>query len=300
FSVVVVFWAIFHQNGTALTDWAVENTDRRPAGPVKFVTEKFSEFAEDAPLSYYDNAGSDTPRPSRDQLQIVSDETYEALKKEKKLAPGTVTQKQFDAIYARADDTTPMLGREQKLHLVNAELFQSINPGLVIIFTPLLIAFWRSLAQRGMEPSTPGKIGIGLLLTAGGPVIMLLASMATGDGTPNEVKASPWWLFGAYCMLTVGELCLSPMGLSLVSKMAPARMRSLMMGGWFLSTAVGNKLSGIFGELYTEWDHKRFYALLIVCVLAAAGAIFAMLPWLKSELPAEDSGHQDEQQRAAG
>jgi POT family proton-dependent oligopeptide transporter len=296
FGVVIIFWAIFHQNGTALTDWAVENTDRRANAAIQVVTTRMPEFAEDAHVGYFDNAGPDTPRPPRDAFRIVTQEEYDTLKKEKKLSVAEgekipVTQPVFDEIYDDTNANTRTLAPGEKLKLVNAELFQSINPGLVILFTPLLVAFWGWLGRQRREPSTPAKIGIGLVLTACGPLVMLFASLATHDGAPDEVKASAWWLFGAYVMLTLGELCLSPMGLSLVSKMAPANMRSLMMGGWFMSTAIGNKLSGIFGEMYTEWDHPKFYMLLIVCVLVAAGAVFMMLPWLKQQLPVDDPGH---------
>jgi POT family proton-dependent oligopeptide transporter len=77
------------------------------------------------------------------------------------------------------------------------------------------------------------------------------------------------------------------MGLSLVSKMAPKRIRAFMMGGWFVATALGNKLSGVFGEVYQEWDHVKFYVVLIACVLVATGAITVLLPWMKRQMSTE-------------
>src|SRR5207248_4368879 len=121
--------------------------------------------------------------------------------------------------------------------------------------------------------STSAKIGLGLLLTAGGPLIMWAVTNFVRDG---ESKASVSWLFGVYAMMTFGELCLSPMGLSLVNKMAPANLRAFMMGGWFLSTSFGNKISGIFGEVYTDpkTNHYYFWPLLAGAVTLSAALIF--------------------------
>jgi POT family proton-dependent oligopeptide transporter len=91
------------------------------------------------------------------------------------------------------------------------------------------------------------------------------------------------WLVGTYAVITVGELCLSPMGLSLVSKLSPPRLTALMMGGWFLSTSIGNKLSGVLASLWDKYDHKQYF-FMVNCAgaLLAALAIFAMLKWLRN------------------
>jgi proton-dependent oligopeptide transporter, POT family len=289
FGVVVVFWMVFHQNSTALTDWAVHNTDRTANAFVKPVIALAPEFAENAPPEYFKNAGPTTPRPDKSIYQVVPDAVYQELLAKKQLAVEDgkavpVTQKMYDEIFAHADASTPALPPGKQLKLVNAELFQSINPGFVILFTPLVVGVWSMLRRRKKEPSTSAKIGIGLVFTSLSAVVMVAAVYALSEG---ENKASAWWLFGTYSVITVGELCLSPMGLSLVSKMSPLRIRSFMMGGWFLSTAIGNKLSGVFGEKYHEWHHDHFFMINSACVGLAGLAIFALLPWLKRQMSEE-------------
>lgn len=280
----------FHLNTTALNVWARDNTNREPGALVRVVTDTFDEFAEDAPPDYFSNAGPDVARPHANTLAVVSPERYAELKKNKELRvvegePVAVTPALKDKVYARVAESTPVLQEGKHLKLVNTELFQSINAGFVILFTPLVVGFWRMLRLRSMEPSTPAKIGLGLLLTAGGPLVMLLATLASNDG---ELKASAGWLFATYAVVTLGELCLSPMGLSLVNKVSPAHIRAFMMGGWFLSTSFGNKLSGIFGEVYQTMDHRLFWVVLIVSDVVFAGIIFVLLPWLNRQMAGTD------------
>jgi POT family proton-dependent oligopeptide transporter len=192
-----------------------------------------------------------------------------------------VTEGMVGQMFAGTDATTPTLPPGEQLKLVNAELFQSINAGFVIMFAPLVAAFFHFLRGRKREPSIAGKIGTGLLLTGASAIVMVGAVAAAGS---PEGKVSAWWLFSTYAVITVGELCLSPVGLSMVSKLAPARIRAFMMGGWFLSTAIGNKLSGVFGEVYHEWDHTFFFWVNAAAGGAAALAIFALLPWLRRQM----------------
>lgn len=283
FLVVIIFWAVFHLNTTALTVWTRDNTDRVPSPFVEKLIKAVPEFAENAPPEYFKNASSATARPLTSMFEIVTPEVYEQKKaaRELKVAAGervVVTQKMLDEILAKADAATPQLGPGEHLQIVNTELFQSINPAFVVLFTPLVVGFFHWLRTRGWEPSTPAKIGLGLLITGIGPLIMWAATQASGDGA---VKVSVGWLFGTYAAATLGELCLSPMGLSFVNKLSPARIRAFMMGGWFLSTSVGNKLSGIFGELYQKVDHSLFWLVLCGACAFFAGIMFALLPWFK-------------------
>jgi POT family proton-dependent oligopeptide transporter len=148
----------------------------------------------------------------------------------------------------------------------------------VVILTPLVIGFFAFAARKGFEPSTPGKIFWGLIITALSALIMVGAVYVGSNG---QEKVSMWWLIGTYGVITVGELCLSPMGLSLVSKLAPQRLTALMMGGWMLSTSIGNKLSGVLASLWDSYDNKSyFFAVNFVVVLIAAIAILFMLKWL--------------------
>ncbi len=292
YGVVVVFWMVFHQNSTALTEWAKSNTDRQPGSIIQPVIGLAPDFSESAPPEYFYNARPDTPRPDPSTYTIVPDEEYEQLKKDKKLAvrdgvgETPVTQAIFDKVYQGATDATPRLEAGKHLKLVNTELFQSINGGFVMLLAPVMVLLWNLLNRRGREPSTPAKIGLGLFLTGMSAVVMIGAVAAAGS---PEMKVSAWWLFGTYFVITFGELCLSPIGLSLVSKLAPQRLASFMMGGWFMSTAIGNKLSGVFGEAYHEWDHTTLFAVNTGFAVLAAGAIFALLPWLRRQMSVVDA-----------
>jgi POT family proton-dependent oligopeptide transporter len=116
------------------------------------------------------------------------------------------------------------------------------------------------------------------LISALSVLVMVAAVKAGNNGTE---KVSVWWLIGSYGVVTIGELFLSPMGLSLVSKLSPVRITSLMMGGWFLSTSIGNKLSGILASQWDNYDNKADYFRLNFMLLAAAAIfLFLMLKWL--------------------
>jgi POT family proton-dependent oligopeptide transporter len=253
------------------------------------VTEAAPSFAENAPASYFSNAGPQTPRPDKRTFDVVSPEQYKKLEADKELSvvedkPVHVTQEAFDRVYAHASAETPILPPGKHLRVINTELFQSINSGYIIVLTPLIVVFWSFLRRRNAEPSTPAKIGLGLLLTAAGPLIMWAATRHSADGA---VKASAAWLFGTYAAVTLGELCLSPMGLSLVNQMAPRQISAFMMGGWFVATSFGNKLSGICGELYTKMDHPRFWLLMLAANVLFGGIIFGILPWLNRQMAAD-------------
>jgi POT family proton-dependent oligopeptide transporter len=286
FGVVIVFWMTFMLTTTALNVWIRDDTNRQPNAVVRLVTDRRSEFAENAPPSYFFNAGPEVPRPSRATFEIVSSAEYEKLKESHKLrvAEGqkvAVTKEMFDKVFAHTTAETPILEPGKQVKLVNTELFQSINAGYIILLTPVVVWFFGVLRRRRLEPSTPAKIGLGMILDAGGPLIMLGATLVTKDGA---IKAAPAWLFAQYLAVTLGELCLSPMGLSLVNKMAPARISAFMMGGWFVSTSLGNKLSGIFGELYETMDHRHFWIILTASNLLFGGLVFLLLPWLTRQM----------------
>jgi POT family proton-dependent oligopeptide transporter len=148
---------------------------------------------------------------------------------------------------------------------LSPELFQTVNPAFILIFTPLLVTFWNTLRGIGREPATASKIAVGMLLTSGAYAVIALAGRLGGDF--GRVNAS--WLIGTYAVITLAELCLSPMGLSLVSKLAPPRMRGMLMGGWFCATAVGAYLAGFLGTMWDDLRHSSFFAILVVASLAA-------------------------------
>lgn len=148
--------------------------------------------------------------------------------------------------------------------------FQSMNPFFIILFAPLLDVFWRWQARRGTEPTSVSKMAIGSTLLGVSFVVMVAGAQAVGDG-----KGSLLWLLVCVSMLTVGELYLSPVGLSLVTKVSPARIVSMMMGMWFLSSFLGNFLSGAIGVLYTRWSHEAFFLLLTALGVGAGLAMWA-------------------------
>jgi POT family proton-dependent oligopeptide transporter len=171
---------------------------------------------------------------------------------------------------------------------VSGIISNAINPFWVVTLTFPVVWFWQWLDRKGLEPATPTKMAIGMLLTACSFFILYLAAR-TGEATvvgenPYQFKVSPLWLLCSYAVVTLGELMLSPMGLSLVSKVAPVRLRGLMMGGWFVATAIGNKLTMI-GVFWEEWLHSTFFAVLGGMALVMAVVLFLLLKPLKKAMP---------------
>lgn len=213
FTIVIVFWMGFHQNGSTFTYFANDNTDWTASPTV---------------------------------MTIISVLTLG---------------------FADAEN-------------VSGVISNSINPFWIIVLSIPLVKVWGWLNRRGLEPSTPTKMALGMTLAATAFFILYLAARAGGD----TGRVSPWWLIGAYCVISLGELMLSPMGLSLVSKVAPARMRGLLMGGWFVATAIGNKLTMI-GAYWDVWSHSKFFAVLGTLCLGMAVLLFILIRPLKRAMP---------------
>lgn len=213
FAIVIVFWMIFHQNGSTLTYWANDNTDWASSKVLPVIIKIMT-------------------------LGFVSGED------------------------------------------VSGVISNSINPFWIVVLSYPLVMFWNWLGKRGLEPSTPAKMAIGMTLTGISFLTLYAAAISGGD----TGKVSPWWLICSYFIISLGELMLSPMGLSLVSKVAPERMRGLMMGGWFVATAIGNKLTMI-GVYWTVWSHSRFFLTLAVMALVMAFVLLILLRPLKRAMP---------------
>lgn len=126
--------------------------------------------------------------------------------------------------------------------------FQSVNAVAIIIFAPIFVAIWSKLSKKGKEPASPYKQAIGLFLLAVGYLVIAFGVKGLAPG----VKVSMLWLISLYTIHTFGELCLSPIGLSMVNKLAPIRFASLLMATWYLSTAAANKFSGTLSGYYPE------------------------------------------------
>ncbi|MBL7885469.1 MAG: peptide MFS transporter [Flavobacterium sp.] len=252
FAVGMMFWAVFKQNGTALTRWANYYTDRQVTGTTENALNAIylldqKEYV-DKEVQAYDN-----------QFQAVKDDNGEPVKEMgKEVYFKNITPEQKAILETSSN---------KKVSLINTELFQSVNPGWVIILTPLIVFFFAFMRRKGKEPTTPSKIVLGLFISALSCLVMVAAVYASQNGT---VKVSPWWLVGTYGVVTIGELCLSPMGLSIVSKLSPPRLTALMMGGFFLSISIGNKLSGVLASMWYDYENKaNFFIVNIVLLLIA-------------------------------
>lgn len=284
FACVIVFWMVFQQNGNSLTLFARDDTVRTLPAGVANVLEKIDLYEKAAPR-YFSNASADTPRPARTSFKVLSDAEYKKVAESAELLKGfearkeiPVTQKVMDDAYKKATDTTPSLAPGESLPLASTELFQSINALFIILLSPLVVLFFAGLRRMRAEPSTPTKLFIALVLTASACALMAAAVHATNFG---DNKVSHWWLTGTYFILTVAELFLSPIGLSLTSKLAPPHLAGFMMGGWFLATATGNKLAGFMGGLWDQMRHDRLFFLQAGIVAGAALVLLMLLPWLK-------------------
>jgi POT family proton-dependent oligopeptide transporter len=162
--------------------------------------------------------------------------------------------------------TMTLWARDNTATSISPETFQFVNPLGIILFSPLLVLLWNWLRKRGAEPSTVSKIIIGMLLTAATFGIMAAAGVAGGD--TGRVSAS--WLISAYLVIALGEICLSPMGLSLVTKVAPPRHRGTLMGAWFVATGIGGYSAGFIGKYWQTMSHSQFFMLVAgLCVGAA-------------------------------
>ena len=157
--------------------------------------------------------------------------------------------------------------------------FQSFNPLIIILFAPLLDLLWAHQQRRGREPSSVAKMALGCTLLGASFVVMIVGAQVVADG-----KGSMLWLLSCTLLLTLGELYLSPVGLSLVTKVAPARIVSMMLGMWFLSSFAGNFLSGAIGVLYTRWSPEAFFALLTALGIGTGLAIWAFNKPLRGAL----------------
>jgi len=152
--------------------------------------------------------------------------------------------------------------------------FLAFNPFMIFAFTPFVVTLWTWQAARGAEPSTVTKMALGCFGVMAAYLIMVLAALDAGGG-----KVSWLWLFGYFVVLTIGELYLSPVGLSLVTKIAPARILSMMMGVWLATSFVGGFLAGWIGSFWSRMEKPEFF-LIVAAVAAVAGAIIFACRWL--------------------
>lgn len=160
--------------------------------------------------------------------------------------------------------------------------FQSLNAMFIVIFAPVIASIWVRLGKN--EPNSPVKFALGLVLLGIGFLFMIGAVLEMGGDA--SAKSSMWWLVGAYFFHTMGELCLSPIGLSMVTKLAPLRIASLMMGAWFLFVAIANKVGGVVGSLIGhggEVEEQLANAMSIFAGIAITAAVSGVILYFMSD-----------------
>lgn len=257
FAVIIFFWMAFHQNGTALTYFARDYTQTSVSGWVR--------------LSF--NIGV---------LALIAVAMFTLFG-----ALNTQSKKGKTICFAA---TAALVGGVVAiaLHTGNGsreilpQEFQQFNPFLVIALTPISLAIFSGLAKKGKEPSAPMKIALGMVVAAVGYLVLVVCSVglpdpATLNGRTCATPVVPQYLMTTYLVLTFAELLLSPMGLSFVSKVAPAKYKGLMMGCWFASGAVGNYLSKIPSMLWNKVPLWLNWTILMSLCVVSAIIMFSLL-----------------------
>ncbi len=261
FFVVIFFWMAFHQNGFTLSIFAKNYTVHE----VSRVTYIFFDLSAFLPL-----------------LTAIIGLVMLFSKKLSKTwrITGAIAFIAFSAltffVTKSFDDKMPIAPQQ----------FQHFNPIFIVFFTPVIVGFFSWLRSKSKEPSAPRKIGIGMIITGIGFLIMIIASQGLmsphelGDGVSPTLR-SPYWLIGTYFTLTMAELFLSPMGISFVSKVAPPKYKGLMQGGWLGATAIGNLLAGLIGVFWDKLQLWQFFAILVVMSWLSATFIFIVMKKLE-------------------
>ena len=264
FAVVIFFWMAFHQNGLTLTYFARDYVQTSSTGAQSMMFNVWNlvavVFGVYATFSLFQSKTGKGKSISAIVLAVVL---------------GVLAYQ-----YTTTPEVTP----------VDAPIFQQFNPFFVVALTPVSLAVFGFLANRGKEPSAPKKIGLGMLIAAIGFIVISLGSMglatpaaqAAGIAAGEEVgRVSANWLVSTYLVLTFAELFLSPMGISFVSKVAPPKMKGMMMGGWFVATAFGNLLTVVPAMIWGDYSLLVVWGLLIGLCLVSAVFIFSILKRLE-------------------
>lgn len=262
FAVVIFFWMAFHQNGLTMTFFARDYT-------VKSVTG-------------LDRIGFDVWNLVALIVVVYSSfSLFQSKTGKGKGIAGLLICAALGFLYLNYSNM-------EEVKSILPQIFQQFNPFFVVALTPVSLAVFGTLAKKGKEPSAPRKIGIGMLIAALGFLVLAVGSMNLP--TPTTVKesgiadaalVSPNWLISTYLVLTFAELLLSPMGISFVSKVAPPKYKGMMMGGWFVATAIGNYLVSIIGYLWGDLELWMLWGILITCCLLSALFIFSIMKRLE-------------------
>ena len=252
YAVVIFFWMAFHQNGLTLTWFADEFTATQSTGLQSMLFDVTNLVA--CIFIVYGIFG------------LFQSKTAKARTIYGVLMVAAIIFLGYK--YTTIADVTEL----------SAPIFQQFNACFVVMLTPVSIALFGWLAKKGKEPKAPFKIGLGMLVAAGAYLLMTMSSIGLpATDHPNHVAdVTPNLLVSTYLILTFAELLLSPIGISFVTKVAPAKYKGMMMGGWFVATALGNKLVSIPGHMWDMPLPVVWGTLMGICLLAAA-FIFAII-----------------------
>lgn len=271
FLVVIFFWMSFHQNGLTLTFFAKDYTVKavEPFTNIFFNLESILAF-------------------------IGAIAGFFILIMRKKMTERIIGLLMMVGL---GYWTYAMVNGYDALNAIEPEIFQSFNPLFIVVLTFPMMALFTWLRKRKLEPSTPKKIGIGMIIAAFGFVIILIGSLKLVSPhelqfvneagnlqyspVPDSSRVMPYWLINSYLILTIAELFLSPMGLSFVSKVAPSRFQGVMQGGWLLATAVGNKLLFVGSFFWGRLDLWQLWAIFVVCCVLSAIFVFSIMKRLE-------------------
>ena len=276
FFVAIFFWMSFHQNGLTLTLFARDYTVKQ----VGLFTGLF--FTLPSMLAFIG------------AIAGIVMLFYKNQTKNFKIAGGVLfaVAIYFASFFLIGFDPTGLLNKFltpfSTQNSISPEIFQTFNPLFIVALTFPVLALFSWMNKKNIEPSTPKKIGIGLIIASIGFLIVLIGSIgapspASLKGIPvaDTFRVSPYWLISSYLVLTVAELFLSPMGLSFVSKVAPSRFQGLMQGGWLLATAAGNKLLFVGTLLWDKIQLSTLWLIFIICLILSATFIFSILKRLE-------------------
>jgi len=262
FVVVIFFWMSFHQNGLSLTMFARD-----------YMTKTVDPITN---ILFYLPA----------LLSLVAAIAGIVMLVQKK---ASAMNKGIGAGLAilGAGLTYYFYSKMQAQNPIEPEIFQQFNPLFIVALTPVVVGLFTWLRNRNIEPSTPRKIGIGMILAALGFSVMIASSIGlisqvhlAGEPSPDRISAH--WLISTYLVLTFAELFLSPMGISFVSKVSPPRFQGLMQGGWLGAAAVGNAFLFIGSSMYIRLELWQVWLIFVVCCLASAAFIFSIMKRLEA------------------
>jgi POT family proton-dependent oligopeptide transporter len=172
--------------------------------------------------------------------------------------------------------TDKFINRQIGNFTIPTEWFQSLNPLMIVMLAPLFSSMWMFLSRHGKEPSIPVKMGLGMILLGVGFFILTAAAIQRGDSADETVKANLSFLIFAYFFHTVGELCLSPIGLSMITKLAPVKLASLLMGVWLMTSFFANIIGGFIASYVSSIGAMTIFAGIAV-ISIIFGIILIML-----------------------